>query len=563
MSEFLKKILFTCFSLMVLGFFLSPGTMASNRVYRTNTDYTVGDWISHTVTRFVNAAAQEQQFVYFATTGGIIRYDYWTKKWEFPWTSSNGLAENYILFVGHDPQTNILWCVTRISVSYLEPATQYWNNIYFDEMGLAFDESVQSLGIDPDEVWLSTSRARILSTDKFSIRFRFRFDQSQSQSDESDIVWYGVKSRQSKNLPHFFMSDGYLFNSEGYIDDLRLRVWPITCNLFDKWNNAWIGTWGLGTLQGNLATLRLELEPQGLFDPDVTTIARDKDGLWIGGLSTSDTESGITHCDRDFRSVMFYEPKYITGFNSGDVNEIAVDGDQVWIATQHGLSHYNKARNIWHTYFEVDHLTSNVIYDVAISDASIWAATGSGISRIEKATIGSDSIKVEWIGWNDLKHSEVYDVHIQDHLVWFGCEWGLYVYNTSQKKGGFFSGPDGAISARVTAVSAYGDEVWFGTKDQVEAFNIKLNAWLPSPARRYQTQQPVHCILATEAAVWVGTDDGVLKYNRKRGYWRLFTTQDGLLDNKVYAIMLDGDYIWFGTAQGVTRFYWNDPNRID
>ncbi len=64
------------------------------------------------------------------------------------------------------------------------------------------------------------------------------------------------------------MNDGYLFNTAGYIDDLKLRVWPITSSLFDKWNNAWIGTWGLGPMRGNLASLRLDLLPQGLFDMD-------------------------------------------------------------------------------------------------------------------------------------------------------------------------------------------------------------------------------------------------------------------------------------------------------
>jgi hypothetical protein len=46
-------------------------------------------------------------------------------------------------------------------------------------------------------------------------------------------------------------------------------------------------------------------------------------------------------------------------------------------------------------------------------------------------------------------------------------------------------------------------------------------------------------------------------------YWKLFTTEDGLLDNFCYRLLLDGDYIWIATASGITRFYWNNPDRID
>ena len=66
-----------------------------------------------------------------------------------------------------------------------------------------------------------------------------------------------------------------------------------------------------------------------------------------------------------------------------------------------------------------------------------------------------------------------------------------------------------------------------------------------------------------EQSAWIATDEGILKFDRRRNTWRHFTTEDGLLDNTVQTILLDGDYVWLGTPQGATRFYWNDPYRID
>lgn len=61
----------------------------------------------------------------------------------------------------------------------------------------------------------------------------------------------------------------------------------------------------------------------------------------------------------------------------------------------------------------------------------------------------------------------------------------------------------------------------------------------------------------------MGTETGLWKLRRQTGGWRVFTTEDGLPDNIVQAMLLDGEFIWLGTPQGATRFYWDNPLRID
>jgi ligand-binding sensor domain-containing protein len=73
----------------------------------------------------------------------------------------------------------------------------------------------------------------------------------------------------------------------------------------------------------------------------------------------------------------------------------------------------------------------------------------------------------------------------------------------------------------------------------------------------------VHSLLVVDSLLWVGTDEGIARYDRRTGYSRNFSTEDGLIDNRVFDIELDGDCLWFATPGGVTRFYWNNPYRID
>jgi ligand-binding sensor domain-containing protein len=143
-------------------------------------------------------------------------------------------------------------------------------------------------------------------------------------------------------------------------------------------------------------------------------------------------------------------------------------------------------------------------------------------------------------------------------------EFGVYVHNKLTGEGGFYDGLDENLTLRPTfAISAWGEEIWFGTDWGVYGFNAVTNEWLDSSAKEYKTDAGINVIHATRQATWVGTNDGVLKYDRRMARWTHFTTMDGLADNRVYSIEMDDDYILFGTARGLTRFYWNNPFRND
>ena len=62
------------------------------RIYESNRAYEQGDWITYSATRFIRYVSLGNTTVYFASTGGIKRYNFFTNQWNYPWTVSNGLA---------------------------------------------------------------------------------------------------------------------------------------------------------------------------------------------------------------------------------------------------------------------------------------------------------------------------------------------------------------------------------------------------------------------------------------------------------------------------------------
>ena len=551
----LRRILLLSISLLSIAF-------GDDYIIReTNRAYQQGDWVTYGATRFVRYISLGDRYVYFATTGGITRMNFYSYKWDFPWTTSNGLADNDVYLVAYDRNTGFLWAVTKKGVSYLEPASEMWFNTFYNEIGI-YNQYVTSLGVGDDrQIYLVASDNQWYVSDNFSANFL----PVDPPVNDNHIQWFGGKEERSQFLPAFFMDDGLLFqNRERYIDDLQFRHWQITTWLKDDWNNLWLGTWGLGAGRGDLVTQRLELLHHGLWDETVDAITKDQSGYWIGGMQEHNEPAGVTHWFGDGANVEYIEPFLYPGFASDEITSITADARTVWFGTRGGLVRFDKRKNLWKTYTVMDGLANDHVHQVIMDGVWLWAATESGVSKILLASVGTDSMKIERIRFPGHRIMRVFDLAQQNDLLWMATEFGLFVFDKITGKGGFYNGLEQTLVGRPTyAISAWEDEIWFGTDEGVSGFNAATNEWLESPAKEHSVSSGVNRILAARQAIWVATNEGALKYDRAMQRWVQFTFADGLADNRVYSLQLEGDYIYFGTARGLTRFYWNSPFRND
>ena len=558
-SEKKQRKIFLLVSIMIVTWTVNSQAIII-RSKGTNRQYRQGDWITYTTTRFVRNIALGQEYVYFATTGGITRYNFYSNTWDYPWTVSNGLPDNNIFLVAQDFNTGYLWCTSESSISYLESASRLWFNTFYDEIGLRGDDDISSIGFGNGRVFIVSSNGTWYASDNYSANFS-PIDFSQN---DDGITWYGAKRKREDAIPHYFMSDGFLFDeTQNYIDDLQFRHFPITTWLKDEWQNMWIGTWGLGAGRGNTSTQRLELLKFGLWDVTVDAIAKDDDRFWLGGIQSHEEPSGITNWDMQSDDPQYYEAYLLTGFDTDKVTSIAVDGNTVWLGTLDGLTRFDRGKNIWRTYTVVHNLVDNRISDLAVDDQYLWIGTASGVSKLVKSTVGTDSLSIKHIQFHQLGKRQIFDIDLGENELWVGTEIGLFRYDIEKDHGAYYSSYVDPAARPVYALSLYGDELWYGTDEGVAGFNVKTGKRFDPPARFINDDLEINRILADRAAVWVATNSGVYKYDRDAGRWVNFTIEDGLTSNNVYALYLESDFIWFGTGAGLTKFYWNSPYRID
>jgi len=532
------------------------------RISGTNIHYKPGDWVSYSMMRLVRSLAVGREHVYFGTTGGVTRYNFYANRWDEPWTVSNGLADNYIITVAYDMNTDYFWCSTRQGVSLYRSTFQRWENIFKEDLGLSPDEEIASIGFDTYHVWLETMNGTLFKATNQQTAFERAVN---SDVPVNTIEWFGRRVTHLTELPLLTMSGGYFFDQDGYIKDYRLNKYDVTCFIRDRWNTYWVGSWGAGVGKADTRIELLEMMPFGLFSENVTAVKMDDEyRIWIGGHGYWEEESGITRWDSENNEWIYFQSRFLGDLKSDQVSAIALDEPYVWFATDYGVAYFNDDENEWRTFDTGNGLADNIVNDVETDGEIVWMATEKGVSQLIKANMGQKDFRIMDFVPRDIHRMAAYDIALMSHLLWIGTEFGLYVYDLQTKTGGFENESDGPQNNAITVVECFQDkEVWVGFRDGIQVFDVASQQWLGSPERQRFDNREVNFIEADDHSVWVATTGGALRYDRDRKRWIEFTTTDGLISNHVNAIMLDGDYVWFGTDAGLTKFYWNDPNRID
>ena len=84
--------------------------------------YDPDDWITYSYSNHITSIDFSDSYIYFGTNGGgILRFNLWDEKWEFPLTTSTGLRSNKVKKVVFSQTTNELYAISEKGVdSYIE-----------------------------------------------------------------------------------------------------------------------------------------------------------------------------------------------------------------------------------------------------------------------------------------------------------------------------------------------------------------------------------------------------------------------------------------------------------
>lgn len=454
---------------------------------------------------YVNSVSSSMRHVYFATTEGITRFNKMENRWEDPLTGGEGLGNEQILRVIVDEFD------TRL---YAETAT----GIY--EYDSLFDR------------WYSLPELPVINT-------------SGTHTGAPPVMY---------TPPDFhYLGDGILQDPEG-------RRFAITDVLDDDDGNLWIGTWGYGAARAADNSWMMEPMPYGLIQNNVIDVYAHKGRIWVAGRASGGGRSGISIYDPLENAFEYLEPEFFNDFPVIDVNCLAVNEKTVFIGSEEGVLLYDRAMErvtrTWSSYNGLPH--DNVLSLELIGD-SLYVGTQEGLAMI---TSGGDSATFFFPG--QFNQMAVYCFERVDSTLWIGTSEGAFRLQLSNGKLHRFIDPDNALSSDVYAIASWEKQLVFASPDGVVWANGRTGEveLLLITDRMHSS---VVALAINERIVAAASDDGLtlVYYMDKRQNKRTFTTQDGLPSDNLYDLSLDGDYLWVGSDEGLSRFWWNNPSRVD
>jgi ligand-binding sensor domain-containing protein len=288
----------------------------------------------------------------------------------------------------------------------------------------------------------------------------------------------------------------------------------------------------------------------GLAYPAVLSIALDpaNGDLWIA------TMRGLSR----YSAGRF---ENFTQFNSGLPNDVvfgvAVENQNVWVATTAGTARYKVREKKWDVWTPANSPQHEPWgYFVTYADGRVYAALwGGGVLEFDVAT-------EQWRSWLDPDGEMEYDLFRDDGLIhvittsvsyvekilWVSTYFGLSRYDGRNWRG-YLDNDSGLVSNFINMVKARGRIAWVCTDKGLSVVNGDTNRWVTyTPVEGAWTKKnmvpagPIEGDKGWEARVY---DDSKLVQTVK--------LKSGLANNHVNGVDFQGDTVWVATSKGVSR----------
>lgn len=330
------------------------------------------------VAKDIRAIAINEDYAFFGTPRGISRYDKTTDTW-LSYTTRDGLRHNYVsslLLVGNE-----LWCGTYGGVSRYNLVLDRWMSLTTVD-GLC-DNRVNALTRDGNNLWIATQSG----VSRFDTKAGTWQTLTTADGLPNDVVWsvavdgtdiwFGTnrgaaKYTHDENRWTIYTTDDGLINNivtsisvdEKYI----FLATPGGVTMYDK----------------EVESLTPYSQADGLAAQDAKSIGSKEKYHWIGTSEGITLYNQITDLSRDFSEAQ--------GLPSNDVQVIAIDGDEIWFGTNAGLARHHWVRGDWITYSEatedIESTASDLIDNnikVVVSDGDyLWVGTRLGLAKYDK-----------------------------------------------------------------------------------------------------------------------------------------------------------------------------------
>jgi len=249
----------------------------------------------------------------------------------------------------------------------------------------------------------------------------------------------------------------------------------------------------------------------------------------------------------------FSQDKFTNHLNANYSNDIAVEADWIWVATDVGIVKWDKAAWKYQLISVPDGLAHPQVYTVYIDPSgNKWFGTRGGVTEFDGST---------WTTYtttDGLSGNIVYSIARDTNgNLWFGSYPGVSKFNGTTWTAYTNANTSGGLvndMVKAVAIDSAGN-VWCGTGGYGISKFDGTN-WTTYTTTEGLVGDNVKSVsVDTAGNVWIGTTVGVSKYD---GSWTSYTnsnTSGGLINNSTNSILQDvNGNIWFGTLGGVSVF---------
>lgn len=466
--------------------------------------YQPDDWVSYTNCRYVNDIKRGFYTIYFATNGGILRYQFIQEQWLDPLTISSGMPENNVRKLAVDRMTDELWIETGLTTAYWNPTFEEWYQ------GEPFPNDLP---------------------------------QPQRPSPEG--------------FPQLFPDHGYNYIPGGGLMGRNLLDYQINITLADEAEVVWVGIWGLGAGKVDLRRLSLELMPFGPFDEDAAGVAVVGDDIWLPGGGYGFPGS-ISRWRRDRDEWEYYHPRFEPHIFSDQFYAIAADEENVWLGTEVGLVRYENKRDQFRSYSRTDGLVGDRVTAVLPVRNNLIVGTNRGVSVFD---LKRDSI----YSANDelTLNREVRALAIAGKTIYAGTDFGIYMLRWGGSNWSQLLLDSPYLRDDIFDLQVDGGKLYALSDEGLAVIDPQTWEFDFYDRNTVFKNNDLEVLLIHEGVPWVGGANGLFRLNSETGYWYHYTTVDGLISNRVRDLAGEGAWLWIATDLGLTRFYWDDPGRED
>jgi len=480
------------------------GVMAMMCVLPAQSQHLEDQVVNWTDFSYVNYIASSMTYVYFATTGGITRYNKVNRTWEEPLTGSPGIDSERINRIWVDTFDEHLYVETEVGLYEYDPLFGSWFPI--------------------DELPAVRTNTRHVA------------------------------------LPQpMIPPPGFNYTASGNLIDPYARSWGVVDAIDDGAGTFWLGTWGYGAATAEVGPNEIEILPYGLLQNDITNLLFDGDILWIAGRAAFSARTGLSAFDLANQSFSYIESGTRSDFPTADVTSLEVDENALYVGTDIGLMLYNfDLERFVDRLDRRNGLTSDEVVCLRKVGDSLFIGTAGGLTVLDFV---ADS--VQYVNPSELFNQVIYDIEPFGEHVWIGAENGAYRLSRADGKLQKFRDPTQVLFSRVYNIESYEQEIWFASDLGVVRMDTETGESrdYSLPSLRYGSR----ALAVNDGVAAVASDRGMTLIFREehKPVSREFSIDDGLASDRVTSLLLDGDYLWIGTDRGLTRFYWNNPRRID